>query len=98
MAFTALLDMRIRPAALGEALDILRAGMTGTRSWEGCEYVHVYQQEGDPTRVLIMTRWTSDAAFSAYASWRAAQGTEDPLSQFQEGKPTMMRLTDAADI
>jgi quinol monooxygenase YgiN len=51
-----------------------------TRSYDGCEYVHLYSDPDDPHHLVLLQRWESREQYDKYVEWGMAQpGTEKLL-------------------
>lgn len=74
MSIVAILDLRLRPETAAEALDVLDDVLVATRAFPGCLGVEVIVQADDPEHVLVLERWESMDADTAYRAWRAEQG------------------------
>jgi quinol monooxygenase YgiN len=70
-----ILDLQLRPETAAEALDVLDEVLVATRAFAGCLGVEVVVQADDPAHVLVLERWESMAADSAYRAWRASEGS-----------------------
>ena len=74
MSVVAFLDLRLRPDSAAEALGVLDEVLVATRAFEGCLGVEVLVQADDPARVIVVERWASMEADTAYRAWREADG------------------------
>ena len=74
MSVVAFLDVRLKPATAAEALGVLDGVLVATRAFEGCLGVEVLVQADDPTRVVVVERWASMEADTAYRAWRQSEG------------------------
>ena len=71
MAITAILDLRIKPEALDRAPGVLRATLTDTRKFPGCQGCTVLIDSADPAHFVVYETWESVEADRAYRAWRA---------------------------
>jgi quinol monooxygenase YgiN len=92
MPFTLILDMKIKPELLAEFMAHFKENLPGTRDFEGCEYVDVYQDEADPARVVCVEGWSSPERFAAYGAWRREQGDVEAFMRYYDGTPSLTRL------
>ena len=74
MTVVAFLDLRLRPESTTEALAVLDEALVATRAFEGCLGVEVLVQADDPAHVVVVERWASMEADTAYRAWRDTQG------------------------
>ena len=84
MSILAILDLNLRAETAAEALDVLDDVLVATRAFAGNEGVEVVVQSDDPTRVLVLERWASREADTAYRVWRSEQG-DSALTPFVTG-------------
>lgn len=84
MSILAILDLTLRAETAAEALDVLDDVLVATRAFAGNEGVEVVVQSDDPTRVLVLERWASREADTAYRVWRSEQG-DSALTPFVLG-------------
>lgn len=84
MSILAILDLTLRPGTGAEALAVLDDVLVATREFAGNEGVEVVVQADDPDRVLVLERWASMEADTAYRAWRAEQG-DSPLMPYVAG-------------
>jgi quinol monooxygenase YgiN len=74
MSVVAFLDVRFTPDTAAEALGVLDDVLVATRAFEGCLGVEVLVQADDPARVVVVERWASMEADTAYRAWRQSEG------------------------
>ncbi|MGD9957205.1 MAG: putative quinol monooxygenase [Candidatus Nanopelagicales bacterium] len=81
MSILAILDLTLAAETAAAALPVLDDVLVATREFAGSEGVEVLVQSDDPTHVLVLERWASREADTAYRAWRAEQG-DSPLTPF----------------
>jgi quinol monooxygenase YgiN len=65
-----------------------------TRSYDGCEYVHLYADPDDASHLFLLERWESRAKYEKYREWAMAQpGSTEMMAQV-ERDPTWMYRDD----
>ncbi|MFC6237004.1 putative quinol monooxygenase [Longivirga aurantiaca] len=74
MSILAILDLTLRPESTSEALAVLDDVLVATRGFTGNLGVEVIVQTDDPAHVLVLERWESMEADTAYRAWRASEG------------------------
>jgi quinol monooxygenase YgiN len=84
VSILAILDLTLRAETAAEALDVLDDVLVATREFAGNEGAEVVVQSDDPTRVLVLERWASREADTAYRVWRSEQG-DSALTPFVRG-------------
>jgi quinol monooxygenase YgiN len=95
---TVILDMKIKPEFLEEAMTGLKESMAGTLGFDGCEYVHVNVDAADPTRIVLVEGWESDEIFASYGAYRAERGDAEVWGKYYDGAPSLSKLTPRPDF
>jgi quinol monooxygenase YgiN len=67
--------------------------LPGTRSFEGCQGVQLYENQEFPTKLTIHAKWTSEEAQKKYMAWRMETGELDKLLPMLSEPPTMQFYT-----
>ena len=49
--------------------------LVGTRDFEGCESINMYQNQDDPTAFVLVEQWTSPENYDRYVQWRSETGS-----------------------
>jgi quinol monooxygenase YgiN len=82
MTTTVFLDLELRSDASHEEVEsTIRETLAQTRQHQGCESLEVLVDDADPTRLVVLERWTTTADHDAYAAWRATPEGASPLGQ-----------------
>jgi quinol monooxygenase YgiN len=92
MSITVILDMKIKPELLDEFMSHFAQNLPGTREFDGCEYVDVYQARDDRNRVVCVEGWASNERFQAYGQWRREQGDAEAFMRYYDGTPSLALL------
>lgn len=74
MTVTSILDLRLDPARLSEARELLDTVLVDTRAFDGCLAVEVLADEHDPAHVIALETWESLEHDNRYREWRAGPG------------------------
>lgn len=74
MPVVAFLDVRFTAETATEALAVLDDVLVATRAFDGCLGVEVLVQADDPAHVVVVERWASMEADTAYRAWRRSEG------------------------
>ena len=61
-------------AALSEALP-------HSLQHEGCEAIHLRQDQDDPTNIVSFTQWASRQNYEDYLAWRTETGMTDEIDE-----------------
>jgi quinol monooxygenase YgiN len=51
------------------------------RTFPGFRSIRMVQHKDDPTQVLFIERWDSEAAYQAYVDWQTGQGGMEAIRQ-----------------
>ena len=98
MTITALLYLDLRAESVQDAPRVLRETLQATRAFPGCLGVEVLDDLEDPTQVVVLERWESEASDAAYRAWRATPDGASELGTLLAGPPRLQRLSTAADV
>ncbi len=98
MTLTALLDLTLSQESLTDAPRVLHETLQATRGFPGCIGVDVLRGADDPTRILIVERWESAEADTAYRAWRATPEGASQLVGLLAGAPSLAKFVAEPDI
>jgi quinol monooxygenase YgiN len=74
--------MTLRTEVIDEFLTVVAPQeLPATRSWDGNQGLTLYQDTGDPRRVILQMRWRAKRDFDAYLQWRMGTGFVARLEQ-----------------
>lgn len=74
--------MILRTEVIDEFLTVVAPQeLPATRSWDGNEGLTLYQDIGDPRRMILQMRWSTQRDFDAYLQWHIASGMVARLEQ-----------------
>ncbi len=65
-----------------------------TRTYDGCEYVHLYTDPNDPNHLVLLERWESREKYDRYREWAMAQPGTEKLLPLLEREMTTRYLDD----
>ncbi|WIB76148.1 antibiotic biosynthesis monooxygenase family protein [Curtobacterium sp. MCPF17_002] len=72
MSMTVLLELQLRSDLPTETVETaIRETLAQTGAFAGNESLEVIVDDADPTRVVVVERWTTSADHDAYVAWRA---------------------------
>lgn len=77
MSVTAILELRLDPARLPQARELLDTILIDTRAFDGCLAVEVLTDENDPAHVIAVETWQSLEHDDRYRQWRAGPGASN---------------------
>ena len=89
MSIVVLFQMSAKKESLEELLKYFKEILAETRSYEGCQGVHLYQNKETPTKLTIHAKWVSEEAQKKYIAWRMETGEFDKLSAMLAESPSM---------
>jgi heme oxygenase (mycobilin-producing) len=89
MPSTAILDLRLKPDSVDDALAVVDKVLAETRAFDGCLGVTVIQDASDPAHVVAIEQWESLEKDAAYREWRAGEGAATDLAAFLAAPPTL---------
>jgi quinol monooxygenase YgiN len=67
-------EFRLKPEAAETFVAGLPAGLKVTATRPGFRSIRAVRHKDDPTRVLLIERWASEAAYRDYLAWRQETG------------------------
>jgi quinol monooxygenase YgiN len=89
MASTAVLELRLKPDAVDEGLEVIHRILGETRAFDGCLGVTVIQDASDPAHLVAVEEWESLEKDAAYREWRAGDGAMADLPGLLAGAPSL---------
>jgi len=89
MSIVVLFQMCTKKESLEELIKYLKEIIVETRSYEGCQGVHLYQNKETPTKLTIHAKWVSEEAQKKYIAWRMETGELDKLTPMLSEPPSM---------
>jgi quinol monooxygenase YgiN len=95
MSITALLELQVKPDALATAPNVIHESLSATRAFAGCLGVEVVVDVADPAHFVVIEKWESLDADTAYRTWRATPEGGSNLGSILAAPPILTRL--AAD-
>jgi quinol monooxygenase YgiN len=92
MTITSILDLHVKPGDAAGTPAVLRNVLTATRNFDGNLGVEVFLDEDDPTHFVVIERWESLEADTAYRAWRQTPDGASILGSILAGAPTLSKL------
>lgn len=89
MSIVVLFQMSAKEESLEELIKYFKEILVETRSYEGCQGVHLYQNKETPTKLTIHAKWVSEEAQKKYIAWRMETGEFDRLNSMLTEPPSM---------
>jgi quinol monooxygenase YgiN len=97
MAVTVLLELKVKPDAVGEARAVLGRALQDTRAFDGNIRTDVLVNEDDEAHWIIYELWDSVEHDEAYRRFRAGEGKIAALPPLLAAPPVKTRYV-ASDI
>jgi heme oxygenase (mycobilin-producing) len=91
MAISSIVTLRFKPESVAQAEEVVRSSLELARGFEGNLGVDVLVDRADETRRLLVERWVSDEADSAYRAYRAEKGIKSELGPLLAGPPEVVK-------
>jgi heme oxygenase (mycobilin-producing) len=92
MSIISVLELRVKPDELATAPAILHDTLLATRAFAGCLGVEVVVDVADPAHFVVLERWESLEADTAYRNWRASSEGGSNLGTILAGPPTLTKF------
>jgi quinol monooxygenase YgiN len=89
MSTTVLLEVQLRSDVSTDTVEAaIRETLAQTTDFPGNESLEVIVDDADPTRVVVVERWTTTADHDAYVAWRATpEGAANALAAVVAAPP-----------
>jgi quinol monooxygenase YgiN len=91
MAITSIVTLRFKRESVAQAHEVVRSSLELARGFQGNLGVDVLVDQDDETRWLLVERWVSDEADSAYRAYRAEKGIRSELGPLLAGAPEVVK-------
>lgn len=82
-----ILEARIREEAVDEARAFFQKVIPDARIYEGCLYSKLFQDDNEPTSLLMVEDWESQAHHRKYLEWCTRTGTLRKMLRYLSGPP-----------
>ena len=89
MSVIVLVNLDVKEEFADELKKYFKEILTGTRSFEGCQGVQLYESKESPTKMTIHAKWTSEEAQKKYMSWRMDTGALDKIIPMLSEPPNL---------
>lgn len=91
MSIGIVIDFWFKPDTEGPALltSVMTERLPFTRTYDGCEYVHLYTDPDNPNHLVLLERWESREHYGKYLEYAMAQpATQELLSSLEREMST----------
>ncbi len=77
----------VKPERTEEFKSLLKQLLPGTRAYDGCQSVDVYQDQDDPGLIHLVEDWRFKAHQQRYQAWRDETGIAETVGPFLASEP-----------
>ena len=84
MSFVAVAKFPCKPGQVEAMADLLKAALSDTREFAGCERIDVVLNEASGTYLLV-EYWDEESSYDTYLQWRTDTGIAEVLAPHIEG-------------
>jgi quinol monooxygenase YgiN len=98
VAITSILDLQLKAESVESAPAVIRATLTATRAFPGCQGVTVLVDSEDPAHVVLYETWESIDHDRAYRAWRASAEGASELGSILAAAPKLSQFTVADGV
>ncbi|HEY4652654.1 MAG TPA: antibiotic biosynthesis monooxygenase family protein [Pontibacter sp.] len=89
MATRVILETRIREDAVDEAKAFFQRVIPDARVYDGCLYSNMFQDEKEPTSLLMVEDWESLDHHRRYLNWCTRSGVLREMLRLMSGPPSL---------
>ncbi len=89
MSVIVLVDMQVKPEAVGEMKSNLKKILPDTRAYDGCQSVDIYGNIDDSGNLVFYEHWESRKHHESYMAWRKETGTMNQMFAMVAGAPSI---------
>jgi quinol monooxygenase YgiN len=92
MSVNMILKLTAKPGQLNRLTDVCAAAFPVTRTFEGCEELHLFKVSDETHTLMIIEQWHSQADYDGYFAWRQGNGTLNEMLDLIEGPIEFIKL------
>ncbi len=89
MSVIVIVDMQVKPEAVGEMKSALKKNLPDTRAYDGCLSIDIYGNIDDSGNLVFYEHWESRKHHESYMAWRRETGTLDQIFAMVAGAPSI---------
>lgn len=94
MSITVLFEVQSKPESIDALNATLKSILPDTRSYDGCQGVHVVGNQDDSCNVVLIQTWASRQHYEKYFAWRTETGAIEALGAMVSQPPTIRYYDD----
>jgi quinol monooxygenase YgiN len=72
-------QLNARPEHTNDVIIALSEALPHSLQHEGCEAIHLRQEQDDPTNIVSFTKWGTRQNYEDYLAWRTETGMTDDM-------------------
>jgi quinol monooxygenase YgiN len=72
-------QMKTRAEHTNQVIDALREALPHSLQHEGCEAIHLRQEQDNPSNIVSFTQWATRKHYEDYLAWRTETGMTDAI-------------------
>ena len=72
-------QLKTRAEHTDQVINTLRKVLPESLQYEGCEAIHIRQDQDDPAHIVSFTQWASRQNYEDYLAWRTETGFRDQM-------------------
>ena len=92
MSIGVIVDIAFKPGGAAPMIETMKERLPFTRSYDGCEDIHMYVDHDNPERIVLVERWVSRAHYDKYLEWAMTQQSTQERLQAAEREMTILYL------
>jgi quinol monooxygenase YgiN len=72
-------QIKTRAEYTNKVIDALREALPHSLQHEGCEAIHLRQEQDNPSNIVSFTQWATRKHYKDYLAWRTETGMTDEI-------------------
>jgi len=84
-----LLEVQVKPAAVGEFKSFMEAIFPDTRTFSGCKSAALHVNQDDATNMLAVEEWDTREDHQKYIAWRTETGIMASVAAMVAAPPSL---------
>lgn len=96
MSTLVLIDVQIKPEAVGEFNSYMEEIFPDTRTFKGCQSITLQANQDDPNNFILVEEWDTREDHGKYSAWRTETGAMARIGSMLAAPPSV-RYFDATN-
>ena len=97
MSVYVLVEGTLKEGEVDAFTELCREAFPTTRSYEGCQNIHLTYNVDEPRNFILNQTWDSKEHYQAYLDFRVKDGTVEKIQSLSDGDLSI-RIFDIADV